>query len=529
MVKIFLPLALLLVFIACNKKDKPELQTLTFTNPILHLDYSDPDVVQVENKYYMTASSFNCIPGLPLLESENLMDWKLIGYALDKLEPDSVYSKPQHGNGVWAPAIRYHKNKFYIYYGDPDYGIFVVTAKDINGPWSKPHLVKAGKGWIDPCPFWDEDGTAWLVHAWAGSRAGIKSTLTLHKMDKDGEKLLDNGTLIFDGHNGNTTVEGPKMYKNNGFYYILAPAGRVTEGWQLALRSKNVTGPYEVKKVLHQGGTAINGPHQGAWVNAPDGSSWFIHFQDKHAFGRIVHMQPINWINDWPVMGNDADGDGTGEPVLSAEIKTYVVKPESNQNQYSDEFNAPNLNLHWQWHANPSAKWGAPTGYLGFLRLNAIPFPHIKSLWEAPNLLMQKFPANNFTAATKIDLFLKENTDKAGLLIMGYNYAYVAIEKQGSAQMLVYRICIDADKTETEKTIVSIPWDSNKVYVKTVVDALGICRFEYSSDGEIYTALTESFQALPGKWIGAKVGLFCNSTALTNDAGYVNVDWFRVN
>ncbi|MFW5656063.1 MAG: glycoside hydrolase 43 family protein [Bacteroidota bacterium] len=527
----YLSLAALILLLGCNQKDSGSLtlQTVVFSNPVLHLDYSDPDVIQVGSKYYMTASSFNCIPGLPLLVSDNLVDWELIGYAIDKLEPDSAFSKPQHGNGVWAPSIRYRNNQFYIYYGDPDYGIFMVTAKTFKGPWSEPHLVKAGKGWIDPCPFWDEDGTAWLVHAWAGSRAGIKSTLTLHKMAPDGKKLLDRGIIVFDGHTDNPTVEGPKMYKRNGFYYILAPAGGVTYGWQLALRSKNITGPYEAKKVLHQGSTQINGPHQGGLVDAPDGSSWFIHFQDKEAFGRVVHLQPVNWIDDWPVMGNDADGDGLGEPILKGEINTLPVKTANTENPYSDEFNTASYNVHWQWHANPSEKWGAPSGYLGFMRLNAVPFPELSNLWEAPNLFMQKFPDSAFTVTTKMDIFLKENTDRAGLLLMGYDYAYIGIEKQNNRNTLVYRVCKDADKGGVEKTLMSLPCESPTVYVKVAVDSRGRCRFSYAAEDEDFTALPDSFQAAPGKWIGAKIGLFCLSKAVTNDAGYINVDWFKVN
>ncbi|MDA3893767.1 MAG: glycoside hydrolase 43 family protein [Salinivirgaceae bacterium] len=526
---IFFIIVFILLLIGCSQKSSNNSvsEIITYTNPILHLDYSDPDVVQVGSKYYMTASSFNCIPGLPLLESENLVDWELIGYAIKQLEPDSVFSKPQHGNGVWAPAIRYHNNMFYIYYGDPDFGIFVVTAKDIHGPWSKPLLVKDGKGWIDPCPFWDEDGTAWLVHAWAGSRAGVKSTLTLHKMSADGRELLDNGIIVFDGHHEHKTVEGPKMYKRNNYYYIFAPAGGVTEGWQLALRSKNVTGPYEVEKVLDQGATNINGPHQGAWVDAFDGSSWFFHFQDKGAFGRIVHLQPMEWINDWPVIGKDTDGDGIGEPVLQNEIVIQNARRQQISDSYSDEFNTPDLNLNWQWHANPKAKWGAPTAHLGYLRLNAIPFAERNSLWGVPNLLMQKFPSNNFIATTKIDIFLHEEGDLAGLLIMGYDYAYLAIEKHNDVNTLVYRTCSASDKGGKENTILNIPWNDSTVYFKTKVDSMGNCQYSYSANDENYTTIPESFLALPGKWIGAKVGLFCISDTHTNDAGYINVDWFR--
>ncbi len=518
---------------ACSPKtetntSKTELVSSSYSNPILHLDYSDPDVVKVGQKYYMTASSFNCVPGLPLLESDNLIDWELVGYALPRLEPEEVFQNPQHGKGVWAPAIRYHNEQFYIYYGDPDFGIYMLTAPDIRGPWTKPHLVQAGKGWIDPCPFWDENGEAWLVHAWAGSRAGVKSTLTLHRMSADGKELLDQGRIIFDGHAGNRTVEGPKMYKRQGYYYIFAPAGGVEFGWQLALRSKNITGPYEVKKVLAQGNTNINGPHQGAWVSGLDQSDWFFHFQDKGAFGRVVHLQPLIWQNDWPVMGSDADNDGCGEPVEKFNIQVPANSQKQTAKSYSDEFNTDALNVHWQWHANPDAQWGAPSGYLGYLRLNAVPREEKSNLWDIPNLLLQKFPAQKFQLKAKLDFFLHENGDCAGLVLMGQDYAWLGMERKQDQNYLVYKTCRNADKGSSEKTIETLPIADTTLYLQVTVDEVGTCRFAWAGADEQYQVLHTTFKARTGRWIGAKAGLFCISTQRTNDAGYVNADWFRV-
>jgi beta-xylosidase len=270
----------------------------TYKNPVLHADYSDPDVVRVGDDFYLAASSFNAAPGLPILHSKDLVNWELLAYALKEQPPADVYSKPQHGKGVWAPAIRYHNGQLYIYYADPDYGIYMVKARNAAGPWSPPLLVKAAKGWIDPCPLWDDDGSAYLVNAMAASRSGIKSILVVSRMSADGTRLLDDGILVFDGHDKNPTIEGPKFYKRNGYYYIFAPAGGVETGWQLALRSRNVYGPYEPRVVLAQGKTQINGPHQGGWVETLPGQPWFIHFQDKGAYGRVVHLQPVRWIDD---------------------------------------------------------------------------------------------------------------------------------------------------------------------------------------------------------------------------------------
>ena len=291
---VFLAVLLALVFFAANafSQQMPFVSHVwvadngdgTYKNPILFADYSDPDVIRVGDDFYLTASSFNAVPGLPILHSRDLVNWEVINYAVRRLEPEDVYSKPQHGNGIWAPAIRYHNGEFFIYYGDPDFGLFVTKAKDPAGQWSKPVRINNEKGWIDPCPLWDDDGTAYLVHAFAGSRAGIKSVLVVNKMNREGTQVLDKGVIIFDGHDADPTVEGPKFYKQNGWYYVLAPAGGVPTGWQLALRSKSIYGPYEKKVILAQGKSPINGPHQGALVDTQTGEWWFLHFNDKGAY-----------------------------------------------------------------------------------------------------------------------------------------------------------------------------------------------------------------------------------------------------
>ena len=188
------------------------------------------------------------------------MNWELLGHAYGPQPPYDLFNKPRHGAGSWAPAIRHHNGEFYIFYPDPDFGIYMIKARDARGPWSAPLLIKAAKGWIDPAPLWDDDGNAYLASALARSRAGIKSTLIVSRMSPDGTRLLDEGVMVYGGHETDETIEGPKLYKRNGWYYLFAPAGGVPTGWQLILRSKNVYGPYERRVVLEQRTTPINGP-----------------------------------------------------------------------------------------------------------------------------------------------------------------------------------------------------------------------------------------------------------------------------
>ena len=501
----------------------------TYKNPILYADYSDPDAIRVGDDYYMTASSFNCIPGLPILHSKDLVNWKLIGYALSKQKPLDVYNKVQHGNGVWAPCIRFHNNEFYIYYPDPDFGIYVIKAKKAEGPWSEPVMVKEGKGLIDPTPLWDEDGKAYLGYAFAGSRAGVKSVLLVCSMNPDGLSANNDDVMIIDGHTDEATIEGPKFYKRNGYYYVFAPAGGVATGWQTVMRSKNVYGPYEKRKAMDQGKSAINGPHQGAWVQTQSGEDWFIHFQDQFAYGRVVHLQPMKWINDWPVIGIDEDKNGTGEPVMvykkpNVGKKTFPIEtpPES------DEFNTPKLGLQWQWHANPQITWGLPTS-MGYYNLNCIPVPKdYENLYDVPNLLLQKLPANEFTATTKITFNSRFDGEYTGLVIMGLDYSFLCLKQEEGKLFLSQKTVVKADKKGSESESKKIAIKDRTIYLQVKVKAGGICDFFYSEDGQKFNPVGSSFTAREGKWIGAKIGFLALREGIINDAGSVAIDWFRI-
>ena len=501
----------------------------TYKNPILYADYSDPDAIRVGDDYYMTASSFNCIPGLPILHSKDLVNWKLTGYALSKQKPLDVYNKAQHGNGVWAPCIRYHKNEFYIYYPDPDFGIYVVRAKKAEGPWSEPVMVKEGKGLIDPTPLWDDDGRVYLGYAFAGSRAGIKSVLAVCTMNAEGTSANNDDVMIIDGHADEATIEGPKFYKRNGYYYIFAPAGGVATGWQTVMRSKNVFGPYEKRKVMDQGKSTVNGPHQGAWVQTQTGEDWFIHFQDQFAYGRVVHLQPMKWENDWPVIGNDEDNNGTGEPVL------FHKKPNVGKKSFpietppeSDEFNIPKLGLQWQWHANPQITWGFPTS-MGYYNLNCIPAPkEYINLFDVPNLLLQKLPANEFTATAKITFNSRFDGEYTGLVIMGLDYSFLCLQQESGKLFLSQKTALKIDKKGAESESKRILIKNKTIYLQVKIKARGICTFFYSEDGQKFNSIGENFTAREGKWIGAKMGFVALRDGSINDAGSVAIDWFRV-
>lgn len=500
----------------------------TYRNPIINADYSDPDAIRVGDDYYMTSSSFNAVPGLPILHSKDLVNWSLINHVFREQEPKDVFKKPQHGGGVWAPAIRFHAGEFYIFFPDPDHGIYMTKTKDPAGEWSKPLLIAEGKGLIDPCPLWDDDGKAYLVHAFAGSRAGIKSLLVVKKMSQDGTKLLDDGVMVFDGHDADPTVEGPKFMKREGYYYILAPAGGVATGWQLVLRSKNVYGPYERKVVLAQGRSTVNGPHQGALVDTPSGEWWFLHFQDKGPYGRVVHLQPAVWKNGFPVIGSDADGDGTGEPVMRYKKPNVGRSFPIQTPPDTDEFTGSTLGRQWQWHANPESRWAFPYPEKGVLRMYSVQQPEgYKNLWDLPNLLLQKTPADEFTATAKISLTPRFEGERFGLVVMGLDYSLIGITNRGGKTYISQSTAKDADKGMLETESAPQPLSSKDLYLRVVVKAGAVCSFSYSLDGQAFATLGEPFKAREGRWIGAKVGFFFNRPGRFNDAGSADIDWIR--
>lgn len=504
----------------------------TYKNPIIYADYSDPDVVRVGDDYFMTASSFNAAPGLPILHSKDMVNWKLINHALPLQIPIETFNVPQHGNGVWAPSIRYHNNEIYIYWGDPDFGVYMVKTKDPFGTWEDPILVMEGKGLIDACPLFDDNGDVYLVHAYAGSRAGVKSLLSVNKMNAEGTKVLDPGIHVYDGHNIDDTIEGSKFYKRNGYYYIFAPAGGVATGWQVVLRSKNVYGPYERKVVLEQGSTKINGPHQGAWVETPSGESWFYHFQDVEAYGRIVHLQPMYWKNDWPVMGQDFDKNGIGEPVNAHKKpnvgKTFPIETPAE----TDNFDGFNIGLQWQWNANNNVVWHAKLPGNDYLRLFSIKsVADTENLWMVPNLLLQKFPAPHFSATTKITLVPEEakSGKTAGLIIMGMDYATLCISHDENGFSIKQTEAIKAIDGAEEKVNEETRLKNNSAYFKVEVSAPdAICQFSFSENGKNFKKIGKPFKAQPGKWIGAKVGLFSVSTQEAKRGGYADVEYFKI-
>jgi beta-xylosidase len=507
-------------------------ETPRYTNPVLYADYSDPDVIRVGRNYYMVASSFHFSPGIPVLQSPDLVHWQIIGHVLPRLpfaaEFDMIppftltdaIQRPtgpglRYAGGVWAPSIRHHKGRFYVYWATPDEGVFMSSAVNPAGPWTPAVTVIDQARLEDPCPFWDDDGNAWLIHSKVGA-----GPLILHRMSADGTRVLDAGVVVAEDPVKLPVLEGPKLYKRDGWYYIFAPIGGVEKGPQAVGRARKIEGPYEWRTVLAPGNTNVQGPHQGGYVETPDGKGWFLHFNSTGAFGRIVHMQPVQWREGWPVMGEPVAGETWGQPVASHPVPVVVPASKQPVFQDSEEFQSPTLGLQWEWNHNPvDAAWSL-TARPGFMRLRALPAGHLVT---ARNTLTQILQGPASTITTRIDLAAMSEGQRAGLAMFGTRPSWVgAVREQG-----VTRIVFSTEGNETAAVETS-----GIVQLRVNVGADQLARFSYSlDDGAHFNDIGAPAALRFAWWKGARPALFTyirSPPGIATGSGHVDVDWARV-
>ena len=524
MKRLFLLLAAIPAIVAAQSshRDWGDQGNGTYINPVLNVDFSDPDVIRVGEKYYMVASDFHFI-GMQVLESDDMVNWRYVSQLYRRFDEPGWDSNGHYAGGSWAPAIRYHDGLFYVYFCTPDEGLYMTTAKEAQGPWAPLHLVKRVKKWEDPCPLWDDDGKAYLGRSQHGA-----GPIIVHRMSADGRQLLDDGVTVYTG----PVAEGTKFMKRGGYYYLVIPEGGVGQGWQTVLRSRNVYGPYEKRVVLEQGSTDVNGPHQGALVDTPDGQWWFYHFQETPVLGRVVHLQPARWKDDWPLIGVDIDGNGIGEPVHVWQ-KPIVGNPEGGhaskrdkvelgtddtaspyiQDDCNDDFDYPQnlksqtsaLKPAWQWNHNPQDDHWSLTERKGWLTLHALPADSLKA---CRNMLTQKVVGYVSESTT---LMTAQGQCYAGLCCIGKQFRAVGLCEQG--------VFVEAHG----KKVIIKKGRFKKLYLRVSND----CRenrhqFFYSTDGRHFTPAGAPFSMRAGYWKGIRVGLFCYGSG-----GQAQYDNFR--
>lgn len=471
-----------------------------YRNPILNIDYSDPDVIRVGDDFYMVCSDFHYM-GMQVLHSKDLVNWSYISQIYNRLDIDPCYDSMEgYAKGSWAPTIGYHNGRFYVYFCTPTDGLYMSSAEDPRGPWSPLHEVKRFVGWEDPCPFWDDDGNAYLGHSTVGA-----GPIIIHRMSPDGKTLLDDGVVVYVGK----IAEGTKIYKRNGYYYLIIPEGGVEIGWQTVLRSKSIYGPYERKVVLKQGATNINGPHQGALVELESGESWFIHFQSAGALGRVCHLQPVQWIDDWPIMGVEGESVTIYEkPNVGNEYP--IILPDT-----SDEFDKSELGLQWQWNHNPVDENWSLVERPGYLRLKAMKATDILS---ARNTLTQKLMGPKGEIVTNLSVENMELGQKAGLAYLsGKEENWIAVVKRENGCFI--EVVTDGIRYHGPKV------KTDEVLLKSIVDLNRSTKFLFSLDGGNFIPLGGNCKLCFGFWKGARIGLFSYNTI--EDGGCADFNWFH--
>jgi beta-xylosidase len=500
----------------------------TYDNPILYADYSDPDVVRFGTHYYLIASTFHFSPGIPVLESNDLVHWSIVGHVLHRLDFHPSYDLPgpldfsdatehsksnyalgyRYASGIWAPAIRAYNGRLYVYFVTPTEGIFMTSAAHATGPWEAPVKVIDQPGLEDPCPFWDEDGQAYLVHSKVGA-----GPLILHRMSADGKNVLDDGEVIMEDPVRLPTLEGPKLYKRNGYYYIFAPFGGVEHGSQAVLRSRDIYGPYEVRTVLSEGSTAIQGPHQGGYVETPSGEGWFVHFNSTGAYGRIVYLEPVRWVDDWPVIGAPP-----GQPVLSYAAPDVGRTFPAIYPQTSDEFNRRTLSPQWEWNHNPLDSHWSLTERPGFLRLQALPAPDLVS---ARNTLTQVLQGPSAQITTKLAVSGMVDGQRAGLAMFGRRPSWIGVVQNQGQRHLTFAV----GGSETSGPVL----DVGTVILRMQV-AAEQARYSFSIDaGKTFQELGSPAPLFFSWWKAARPALFTfNSDPHASRTGLADFDWLRV-
>ncbi|HCA87964.1 MAG TPA: glycoside hydrolase, partial [Streptomyces sp.] len=399
-------------------------------------------------------------------------------------------------------------------------------------------------------PLWDEEtDEAYLVHAWAKSRSGIKNRLTGHRMSPDGRELLDDGAILVDADRipGWFTLEGPKLYRYDGYFWIFAPAGGVETGWQGAFRSREFSGPYEGRVVLAQGSTDVNGPHQGGWVRTAAGEDWFLHFQARGAYGRVVHLQPMRWTAGAGAGSGSAGSDSGGWPVIGDDGEPVSVhaKPAAPPGQpveapaASDDFPGGWYGKQWQWTAAPRPGWtaghadyarpgeGPPTdGHAGDrhagdgLRLSCVRTAYAHDLRALPNVLVQRLPAETFTVEVGVALHSDEPGAKAGLAVLGDAFSWIGLERDPyDAVRLVHRYAETVAEHERDAEHAR-PAPAGRARLRIDVTSGARCRFSADTgDGAGFQPSGRVFAATPWRWVGALFGLFATAPAGTGPAG----------
>jgi len=484
----------------------------TYRNPVLPGDYSDIDCIRVGKYYYAVSSTFQYSPGFIILQSKDLVNWKILSHAVEditQISPEMNWDKMnRYGKGIWAGAIRYHHKKFWIYFGTPDEGYFMTTAKKPSGPWRPLHHILKEKGWDDGCPFWDDDGQAYFIGT--NFKDGYK--IHLFKMTADGRELIKESDRVIYQSKGS---EANKLYKVNGIYYHFFSEVKKDGRAIMMERSKNIYGPYAEVKQLSHTQKKNNEPNQGGIVQTKKGTWYFLtHHGTGDWSGRVMSLLPVNWIDGWPIIGK-AGADAIGTMVWSAQKPAPYSK--KNVPQTNDDFNEKKLPPQWEWNYQPRKDKFSLLAKKGWLRLYAFKPIAQNDLLKAGNTITQRTYRTEFNEAIiKIDISKMKDGQKAGLCHFGApNYSSVGIAG-GPVKAMEYNVNGVITKGSIIKTDI--------VWLKSNWGLDGKSQYYYSEDGATWIIFGDSYQMAWGSYRGDRIGIYNYNN--NTEEGYIDVDYF---
>ncbi|WP_309111273.1 family 43 glycosylhydrolase [Saccharothrix sp.] len=487
----------------------------TYVNPIVPADLSDWDCIRVGSDYYGITSTFGYSPGMAVLHSKDLVNWRTIGGAVDdvtRIGPELNWDRMnRYGRGVWAGSIRHHAGRFWVYFNTPDEGFFMTSAPSPSGPWEPLHALWRTSGWNDVCPFWDDDGQGYLVT----TNYADAYKVHLFKLSADGKSLVGPSTVIHQSRGS----EANKLYKINGTYYHLFSEVKSEGRVVMMNRGSSLYGPFETRQLLHVSRAVGREPNQGGLVQAPDGAwYWVTHHGTGQWEGRVLSLLPVTWVDGWPIMGEvGADGIGNmvwtgrvpagGTPGLPVDALPGVVT--------SDLFTDARLKPQWEWHYQPRADRWSLTERPGFLRLKAFAPLVADNLTKVGNTLTQRVlrTAGGATVTVRLELAGLADGQHAGLCHYAATYAGLGVRRSGSATTLAHNV----GGSVTSGPVIT----QNAVWLRTSWDVNGVSRFSYSVDGSTFTPFGETYQLTWGGYRGDRVGIY---TYNPNGTGYVDVD-----
>ncbi len=493
-------------------------------NPIIWADVPDISIIRVGDTYYMSSTVMHMTPGVPIMKSKNLIDWKIVSYAYNILDNRDEFElrngKNSYGGGTWASSLRYHNDSFYVSTFSNNTGKnYIFSTKDpTKTPWKRRVF---GPKEHDHSLFFDDDGRVYMIIPGGEIKLReLKADLTGFKNDSVITIIEDADAIIKDKPKG-LPAEGAQMFKENGKYYLFLidwPKGDMRT--ELLFRSDNIRGPYEGKVILHDKGIA-----QGGFVDSPNGKWYGYFFRDYGAVGRVPYIVPMKWENGWPVFGEDG--------VVPDTLDIIADQPEIPEIVTSDNFNRKPgeraLPLQWEWNHNPDNKYWSVKALKGYLRLTTSRID--SGFLSAKNTLTQRTFGPTCSGEIAMDIGHMKDGDFAGIGLLQSQFGVIGVRMEEGEKYIYVENAGNGSIHDKKGRIKEIPFTGSRVYLKTSADyrkQTDEGYFYYSLDGHHWESLGKPLRMVYdlSHFVGYRFAIF--NYATKSSGGYVDVDYFKL-